>query len=421
MLALTLMMKMISVHSILNHENIIIAINIDMEVNKYVYEGLRLLKSLQLFGGNLKYSRLFVCLATNEYHNSNKSERFQLILSLLKEFNITYLQYHERFSMPNFSPSLNKLCCLNISHYHFHDDDYLLYLDSDIFISKDPLPLLNYYITQSRYDYEEYDIYCGRPWNTFPNLHLFHEFVGYHDPHMNISYNDYYSFIYNQSNLLDTISIHGKTLYGMCNTGMYLIRIKVMASYYNTIMTYFNRVNSSWFTYDSNAIDTYSYTYFGIDSILMWAAQHALYLKIRIVSPLLNYIAAAENYLLRFIHPNEFDLILFDPMENTYQLERMIYENYLADDASINETVIAALIPHLIHFSKGSSLTFNLSNDSNHIYATEGHNNNTMTQCGIVLKCQCNSVSMLKATISSLILQNNSNCYEFYRLLHHFV
>ena len=171
---------------------IVVSIAIDADNPEIQYEALRLIKSLSLFGGNLHKSKLSVCIShTGLFENS-------FLLEKLEIFNISSIYFSKRFSPPDYSPSLNKLCAFNPLIMELND--YLLYLDADIYVASDPLPLLEEYSS---------NIQCGRPWtSSVLNVEEFVSFVG----------PTYYDIIAHRG-LLETIQPGGITLQGFCNTG----------------------------------------------------------------------------------------------------------------------------------------------------------------------------------------------------------
>lgn len=93
-----------------------------------------------------------------------------------------------------------------------------------------------------------------------------------------------------------------------------------------------------------SSIETYSASFFGIDSVILWAAQHALGYSVQIVSPRLNYIAAAEDAVLPFVLRDEEQL----------RVSSCNRDPVISRSASHG----ADIRPTLIHFSSGSHLYF---------------------------------------------------------------
>lgn len=94
------------------------------------------------------------------------------------------------------------------THTDATQDLYLLYLDADIFVADDPLPLLNLYLAEATRNNLSTDLYCSRPWTTFNYMEFFQFYL---HPYRS-------QFLDLEDSLLDTLN-GGTTLYGMCNTG----------------------------------------------------------------------------------------------------------------------------------------------------------------------------------------------------------
>lgn len=276
--------------NIIDPSRILISITLDENNNEILYEGFILLKSLQIFGKSLKKATVDLCIATDN-ENINPS----LILKL-QEFNVSSIRRQHR---SQYAQSLNKLCSFEsplVSSF-----DYFLYLDADIFVARDPMPLITAF-------HKDDSILCGRPWDTFPNISYFPEFLGVPSPFFEYP-------------LLEVINIGGYTYYGMCNTGMYFMRSTVALDLVIVAKQYLQKsiTNTNF-----NSYIPFDPSYFGIDSVILWAAQYLLGRKVVVAPPALNYIAAAEDVLLRFVEPIHIS-------SDTYSTHR-IEDRYMDDE-----------------------------------------------------------------------------------------
>jgi hypothetical protein len=179
--------------------------------------------------------------------------------------------------LPTASPSLNKLCAFDPPG--LRDDDYLLYLDADIFVADDPLPLLTKHAARA-------DIVCGRPWNTFEGMQDFFEFVA-----LPTAFDD------DRSPLLESYA-GGLTFYGLCNSGMYFMPSAVAVAMKYGALAYLLKAQTDPHYRDR---DPYAPSNFGIDSIVLWAAQYSLNFTVDIAPTALNFMAPVEKYMPRFL------------------------------------------------------------------------------------------------------------------------
>jgi hypothetical protein len=288
---------------------VIISINVDASSNEMVRESLRLLTSIQLFGGSLRYSRIHICLAHDEYSDVKS------VLKKLNHFNVSHIQLSHRYSLPSQSPSLNKLCCFEPKD--LSDDMYLLYLDSDFFVARDPLPLLQFLIDQLKN--RNQGLLCGRPWDTFPDMVLFEDFVFGSHPNFEYGHNSIINISSekrpsgvnithststwrkvdksdggNWRPLMETYN-GGYTYFGMCNTGMYFMSGGVAKKLVSSAKHYLTRATNHPFF---NKV--FRTKHFGIDSIVLWSAQFYLDLEIIICPPSLNFMVPIEKQMERF-------------------------------------------------------------------------------------------------------------------------
>ena len=146
--------------SIIDPRNVVISLAVDASSLEIQYEAIRLLVSLQLNGGTLRSSRVAICVS---YDGIDESVIDPQLIASLQQFNPWLITYSKRFSPPMWSPTLNKLCAFDPPD--MNEDDYLLYLDADIFVLHDPMIQLSKHAKKA-------DIVCGRPWNTFTGLQV---------------------------------------------------------------------------------------------------------------------------------------------------------------------------------------------------------------------------------------------------------
>lgn len=320
---------------------LVVTTNVDLQSNKTIYESLRLLQSLRLFGGLLSNARVMVALSSGGRQNKDEISPTFLrhLLADYANLNVTTTYYRKSLPLPRFAPSLNKLNCFNPPG--LHDDDLMIYLDADIFIADDPVRVIDNLLQESNYS----DILCARPWDTFPGIKDFPHFAG--DP-------DSLLFVEKEMNLIQTLS-GGYTYNGMCNTGMYIMKGSVAKLLHKSALSYLSRAQMKWHPTIEPHHVPFTTTYFGIDSIVMWAAQHELKLRVFAIPSTLNWIAAAEDLLL---------------------------------PQCIDELSLEECIPVFIHFSKGSKLSFirenlypprtdNPGSDSLHVDRIENNRNLT--------------------------------------------
>eukprot|EP01041_Mallomonas_annulata_P009520 gene9520-19786_t len=357
-------------YSYIDPNNIVVSIAIDADNLEVQFEAIRLLKSREMFGGTLRYSKLAVCIShSGEFTNLD-------LLAKLSPFNVTSISYSQRFSLPEFSPTLNKICSFNPPC--MDSNDYLLYLDADIFIASDPIPLLTKY-----YNNNNSDILCGRPWKSHLELHDFPYFL-----------DEYSSSSSIEKPPLATIN-GGFTLYGMCNTGMYFMSTSTANNIYNKSLHFLNKsIQNRDITGTDNVHSIFSPANFMIDSIILWAAQYALNSSVTIVNPLLNYMVAAEDYIVRFIKNPDVDSDIDSDIDidSDTQTEEDINNTAAAnigghssnnnddndrgrgsdndiDSDSNRQNMIDEQrhrhSPSLVHFSTGSSLTFKTTRSNN--------------------------------------------------------
>ena len=186
------------------------------------------------------------------------------------------------------------------------------------------------------------------------------------------------------SNSLFVVS-GGMTLYGMCNTGMYFMSSKHAKNLITIARAYLDKaMGMSEYTHTI----PYAPSYFGVDSVILWAAQYYLNYTVDIVAPRLNYMAPVEGYMKKFID-REKKLILHEfnekrwneiahdeissrntindvheiPRETEMSMNGEVQEfmyDFLDHNNETNDEIQLLLAevdrPLLVHFSKGSEL-----------------------------------------------------------------
>ena len=421
---LVVILAIVVVKGGVHSSNIVISISIDAGNVEVQREAFRLLHSIQVFGGELKDSRIAVCIS----YDSDFS--YEHLLKKLKSYNITSYEFSLRFSLPSYSPTLNKLCSFNPKC--LADTDYLLYLDADMFVLSNPLPFFSLLNA---------DILCGRPWNSELNIDLFYNFL---DNPANYFSSDIWG-------LLETISYDGHTAYGMCNTGMYFMRSKTAKRLHSLALYYLNKLEQI----RSDNITTYiNDSHFSlsdprVDSLILWAAQYTLGYRVHIIHPFLNYIAAAEYTFNRFLYYDDIvisydydclkrsmeismgdvvishDIVTIDVYNETVTDHCYQYHYFHKNELlllSTKNNLQASLkfpeAPVLVHFSSGSDLTF------------KAHKNNISNEwkCFIHLKAQLHSNDItrsrdgtyveVKSYLTEYMLPKIRNyCWNFYFVL----
>lgn len=300
------------------HE-VVVSLAIDASNVEIQYEAFRLLTSLQLNGGTLSTSRVAVCIS---YEGEDEATIDPQLLASLQQFNLWSVIYSKRYSLPEWSPSLNKLCALDPPGVQ--EDDYLLYLDADIFVISDPLIPLTKYARRA-------DVVCGRPWNTFTGLVLedFFDFVGVPSMFDDARYA-----------MLESYA-GGRTMYGMCNSGMYFMPALVAKAMVTAARVYLTRAA---ITPKFRHTEAYAPSNFGIDSIILWAAQYSLNYTVAITSTTLNFMAPTERFIPRFLQ--------LDRENALSEAEALARGVGAADPSSLADVEL----PILAHFSRGSDL-----------------------------------------------------------------
>lgn len=305
----------------LRPQEVVVSVAIDAESLEIQREGLRLLQSLALFGGMLQEARVSVCVS----HSGRDGPRDQRLLKDLRRMNITDVYFSTRFSLPHAAPTLNKLCAFEPRI--MGEGDHLLYLDADVFVAADPLPLLSTHAPLN-----DSTVLCGRPWNVMNGaMEQFPHFVG------NIGARaDRFDRV-----LLETLAAPGTSFPGTCNTGVYFMRAAAARGLLRSARAYLHKAQTDPVFRD---VVPFSPTYNGIDSIILWAAQYELDYEAIIFSPRLNWMAAAEPYYARYL-------------SREVEQYRLSAVGTLLD----GEGLFEAHRPALLHFSRGSDLRFEQS------------------------------------------------------------
>lgn len=312
---------------ILQPEDVTVSLTIDLHSPKIVNEAMRLLLSLREFAGSMgSRSKVSICITSNDVSETTKLQKTKLVQdihSLIPE-NRSHILFTSRYGLPNHAPTLNKLCSLNPPS--LLESKYLLYVDSDVFFTTNPLPYYSELIRGS----PDTDIFCGRPWKADPGIQGFPSFV---DKEALVD-SDGNQIVYFDT-AMETIDYGGQTFAGMCNTGIYFMKIEVARRMYIKSHHYLQKAESYWNEelYNKGAFRVTAYV---IDSTIMWASQYDLNLKVSITSLVLNYMPAIEDHLQSFSEREDCPLG-FDHRD--HDLCRK---------------------PVLLHFSRGSSLDFEI-------------------------------------------------------------
>jgi hypothetical protein len=149
-------------------EQVLMSLSIDSSSLEIQREAIRLLTSIQIFGESLKQSPIFICINHEIEDESNvgeieKSTRLLVEQIYLLDFEKLIISYSKSLPYPTYAPSLNKMCAFdpqslldtegedgNAADQYMQEAKYLLYLDADIFVAQDPLPLLAQHLPPRR-------------------------------------------------------------------------------------------------------------------------------------------------------------------------------------------------------------------------------------------------------------------------------
>ena len=144
-------------------EEVVVSMSIDSTSLEIQREALRLLTSLHFFGGGLRQSTIFICI-NHVVENESSPEEIEMSTRVLQEqiylldFERLIISFSKSLPYPTYSPSLNKMCAftphinpLNDEESNFFESvKYMLYLDADVFIASDPLPILAQHLPLAR-------------------------------------------------------------------------------------------------------------------------------------------------------------------------------------------------------------------------------------------------------------------------------
>jgi hypothetical protein len=346
-----------------NPQEILVSVTIDVNNEEVLREGVRLFLSIVQFGGSLKSSVVDICLV-DKVRSQDSSDKVTQLVTYFSSFGIQSLNIRGRldpdyFPRSTYSQTINKLCSFEaIEDYRKTLDlKYFLYLDADLFILQDPLPLLEKELFRNGKDKT---IYCSRPWNSFTELEYFTDFVFY-QPHLysgsssarlknslmrslfsssleeinnwkRETNNDFFPF-------LETISPGGQSLHGLCNTGLYFMNITTAEQVYRDSLYYLSIVEDF-----ANSIAThreditspekkkiltfYNKKHTMVDSLIIWAAIMYRDYLVRLLPIEMNLIVPAGDYLLPFLQ--------------------------------MNESLQIPVMPTILHLSRGSDLLFEM-------------------------------------------------------------
>jgi hypothetical protein len=350
-----------------NPQEILVSITIDVNNEEVLREGVRLFLSIVQFGGSLKSSVLDICLV-DKVRSQDSSDKVTQLITYFGSFGIQSLNSRGRldpdyFPRSNYSQTINKLCSFEaIEDYRkTFDLKYFLYLDADLFILQDPLPLLEKELFPNG---KEETVYCSRPWNAFAELEYFTDFVFY-QPHL---YSDTHSARLKNSLMralfrsfpeetdsmktetnndffpfLETVSPGGRSLHGLCNTGLYFMNIITAEQVYRDSLYYLSIVEDFAISATTNREDItsqekekilnfYNNKHTMIDSLIIWAAILYRDYLVRLLPIEMNLIVPAGDYLLPFLQ--------------------------------MNESLQIPTMPTILHLSRGSDLFFEMTGNS---------------------------------------------------------
>lgn len=141
--------------TILSPDQVIVSISIDSSSLEIQREALRLLTSIRLFGDTLNHSPIHVCINHDVEDDSNEEEiskKTYVLVEHIKSLNFEkiVISFSQSLPYPTYAPSLNKMCAFDLrtpqksttTGWNMEGVKFLLYLDADVFVAGDPLPLL---------------------------------------------------------------------------------------------------------------------------------------------------------------------------------------------------------------------------------------------------------------------------------------
>jgi hypothetical protein len=173
LLCVLLAMLHCAADNVLLPEEVVVSLSIDSSSLEIQREALRLLTSIHLFGESLRASHIYICInhdVEDESNNEEIEKRTHLLVEQINllEFERLTISYSKSLPYPTYAPSLNKMCAFDPpvplaaesagdgegggDSQYLQGVRYLLYLDADIFVAQDPLPLLARHLPLRRGD-----------------------------------------------------------------------------------------------------------------------------------------------------------------------------------------------------------------------------------------------------------------------------
>jgi hypothetical protein len=329
----TVLCLFLSTHSLLP-SRLFITTTIDISNEEIVREGLRLIQSIRSFAGEMNDAFLEVGVVYQE----RDSLLEQNVVKSLNHLNVS-IRYCQSVQRPRYSPTLNKFCS-------FHDIpaekyDYFLYIDADMFIVYNPVPLFSSVLLQLTEQGKPYDIYCGRAWNALTEMNYFPALIDYY----NITG---YNFT-DENAFASTISPGGTTFQKACNTGLYFMPTKQSNRMSQYIHSHILPTYQGF--YNKTLIPLYDEGNYMVDSFVLWVAQYALHLDTFILPIQFNYLVAVEDYILS--HPLHL-INMFPVPITTLDSTKGLFYFYIEWKGDM----YPMLFPAIFHFSRGSDLHF---------------------------------------------------------------
>lgn len=146
-------------HVGLRPEQIVVSLSIDSTSLEIQREALRLLTSIHLYGESLNQAHISICINHDVDDESNQEEiegKTHFLVKQIHElgFEKLTIRYSQSLPYPTFALSLNKMCAFDPPQIKKEEEEeeegggendevmYFLYLDADVFVAHDPLPLL---------------------------------------------------------------------------------------------------------------------------------------------------------------------------------------------------------------------------------------------------------------------------------------
>ena len=144
----------------LRPDQVVVSLSIDSSSLEIQREALRLLTSIHLYGESLNQAHISICINHDVEDKSNVAEierRTHFLVKQIHElgFEKLTISYSQSLPYPTFALSLNKMCAFNPQAFvpdranagadgqrKQEEVRYLLYLDADVFVATNPLPML---------------------------------------------------------------------------------------------------------------------------------------------------------------------------------------------------------------------------------------------------------------------------------------